>query len=93
MLNLKSKVLISSSLLLLIGIGWSTGRLFEKTPQVSSKPTIKLTISNYSELNRSDNQNIQVLANVDKNKLHQLLTKQLDEGTQTPRFKNQATKK
>jgi len=66
MLNLKSKVLISSSLLLLIGIGWSTGRLFEKTPQVSSKPTIKLTISNYSELNRSDNQNIQVLANVDK---------------------------
>lgn len=66
MLNLKSKVLISSSLLLLIGIGWSTGRLFEKTPQVSSKPTINLTISNYSELNRSDNQNIQVLANVDK---------------------------
>ncbi|MDG4974010.1 hypothetical protein OGZ44_07115 [Lactococcus lactis] len=93
MLNLKSKVLISSSLLLLIGIGWSTGRLFEKTPQVSSKPTINLTISNYSELNRSDNQNIQVLANVDKSKLHQLLTKQLDEGTQTPRFKNQATKK
>lgn len=66
MLNLKSKVLISSSLLLLIGIGWSTGRLFEKTPQVFSKPTINLTISNYSELNRSDNQNIQVLANVDK---------------------------
>lgn len=93
MLNLKSKVLISSSLLQLIGIGWSTRRLFEKTPQVSSKPTINLTISNYSELNRSDNQNIQVLANVDKSKLHQLLTKQLDEGTQTPRFKNQATKK
>lgn len=66
MLNLKSKVLISIGLLLLIGIGWSTGRLFEKTPQVSSKPTINLTISNYSELNRSDNQNIQVLANVDK---------------------------
>ncbi len=66
MLNLKSKVLISSSLLLLMGIGWSTGRLFKKTPQVSSKPTINLTISNYSELNRSDNQNIQVLANVDK---------------------------
>ncbi len=64
--NLKSKVLISSSLLQLIGIGWSTRRLFEKTPQVSSKPTINLTISNYSELNRSDNQNIQVLANVDK---------------------------
>ncbi|WP_428283426.1 hypothetical protein [Lactococcus lactis] len=50
----------------MIGIGWSTGRLFEKTPQVFSKPTINLTISNYSELNRSDNQNIQVLANVDK---------------------------
>ncbi|MDR0317937.1 MAG: hypothetical protein LBH89_05720, partial [Lactococcus lactis] len=66
MLNLKSKVLISSSLLLLIGIDWSTGRLFEKIPQVSSKPTINLTISNYSELNRSDNQNIQVLGNVDK---------------------------
>ena len=93
MLNLKSKVLISSSLLLLIGIGWSTGRLFEKTPQVSSKPTIKLTISNYSELNRSDNKTFKFLRMLTKSKLHQLLTKQLAEGTQTLRFKNQATKK
>jgi len=93
MLNLKSKVLISSSLLLLIGIGWSTGRLFEKTPQVSSKPTIKLTISNYSELNRSDNKTFKFLRMLTRSKLHQLLTKQLAEGTQTLRFKNQATKK
>ena len=50
MLNLKSKVLISSSLLQLIGIGWSTRRLFEKIGVDAA--TIRRDFSLFGELGR-----------------------------------------